>query len=112
MNEAETRAEVIDPAFFRFGLILLPDIGDSDPQAYQQPDSPFGIVLIAIWKIILFPEWALELICKETGINSWGIIRNFLFIAPGLFWASLVELLFAAKKQLWPDKPEDKIISH
>jgi hypothetical protein len=90
--------------FLRLGLINLPDIGDSNPQAYQPPDSPFETVFIAIFKIILFPASAVEFICNKTGIDP----RSFPFIAPGLFWAFLVELLFVAKKRLWLKKPQDK----
>jgi hypothetical protein len=80
----------------------LPDIGDSDPQAYPQADSP---LLMAIFKIIWYPAFAVDFICYETGI---GINQNFQYIVPGLIWAFLVELLFVAKKRLWRKKPQDK----
>jgi hypothetical protein len=99
--------------FIRLGLITFPDIGDNDPQANPQPpDSLLGTILMAIWKIVLFPACVVEFFCAKTGINPRGIIQSFLYISPGLFWASLVELLFMTKKRLRPNKPQGIITSN
>ena len=98
-------AVCVSVAAFIVCVINLPDIGDSDPQAYPQADSP---LLMAVFKIIWFPALAVDFICYKTGIVPRGIIQNFQYIVPGLFWAFLVELLFVAKKRLWLKKPQDK----
>ena len=97
----------------RLGLITLPDIGDSDPQALPEPpDSPLEIVFVALLKIILFPAETLESICHKTSIDPRGNVWVLLVISPGLFWAFFVELLIEAKNRLRPNKPQDKIISN
>jgi len=95
-------AVCVSVAAFIICVINLPDIGDSDPQAYPQEDSP---LLMAVFKIIWFPTFVVDFICNKTGIRLRGIIQNFQYIVPGLFWAFFVELLLVAKKRPWLKKP-------
>jgi hypothetical protein len=86
--------------FLAFGVF---NFGDSDLPTYH-PDTTFEKIFDGIWGIILLPLIILGFVYGKFGanLNPPGIIVCFFLFTPGLFWATVVELLFKLKKRRIP----------
>ena len=87
------------------------NFGDSDLPPYK-PDPPFERVCNDAYAFVALPLPIVAFICARFGmVDPPEIILYPLLITPGLFWASMVELLFMAKRRLRANKLVGKIIS-
>jgi hypothetical protein len=81
------------------------NFGDSDLPPYQ-PDTPFEKICNGAWLIAALPVFAFGSILHTFGMdpNPPQVVLAFVFITPGLFWASLLEILLMLRGRFRPNK--------